>query len=101
MPGSNAPPALLGVIQDVEEEVAGRMVPAKRAVLLLSVSWALREAIKRVRPGARVQAKRGHTIERVEGGLHAMSQWLLVTTLDLSFLRIEYEGAERLAAVLG
>jgi len=34
-------------------EVAGRMVPAERAVLLFSVSRAMRAAIKRVRPAAR------------------------------------------------
>ena len=93
--------ALLGALQEMPEEVARRIVPAERAVMLLSVSRAMREAIKRVRPVARVKVKMLQTMERVEGGLPAMSQWLLVTTLDLSFLRIEYEGAERLAAVLG
>ena len=55
------------------------MVPAERAVMLLSVSRAMSKAIKRVRPAARVMAKRGQAIERVEGGLPTMSQWLLVT----------------------
>ena len=94
---------LLGALQEMQEEVARRIVPAERAVLLLSVSRTMREAIKRLRPAARVKvkAKGGQTIERVEGGLPTMSLWLLVTTLDLSFRSIEDEGAGRLAAMLG
>ena len=96
------PPALLlGALQDVEEEVAVRMVPAERAVMLLSVSRAARAAMERVRPAARVKAKGEQGIETVEGGLCAFLRWCRVTMLELSRQGIRAEGVARLAAVLG
>jgi hypothetical protein len=88
--------ALLGV-----KEMAGRIIPAERAVLLLSVSREVREAVESVRPAAQVKAKRGQGMETVESGLSALSRWCRITALDLSSLSIEAEGAGRLAAVLG
>ena len=49
--------------------------------------------MERVRPAARVRAKRGQGIDQVEGGLRAMAQWCRITALDLSFLSIGAEGA--------
>lgn len=95
------PSTLLGALQDFQEETAVRIVPAERAVLLLGVSRAVRAAMERVRPVARVTAKRGQGIDEVEDGLRAMSPFFRVTALDLSFLRIGADGTGRLAAVLG
>ena len=65
---SDAPLALcrtlLGALQNMQEEVAVRMVPAGRTVMLLSVSRAARAAMQRVRPAARVRAKRGQATEQ-------------------------------------
>ena len=90
---SPAPIGLLGALQDIEEEMAGRIVPAERAVLLLSVSRAFRAAMKRVRPPAQVKAKRGLRIcsRIVDSGLRSIAHWCRVTALDLSSLSIRHE----------
>ena len=121
-------PPLLRALQDTEEEVARRMVPAGRAVMLLRVSKTVRAAVRGVRPAAWVWVRRNQPRASVEAGVLGLVQWscvialdlrdvweaegdgarpaallprcLMITGLDLGWKELVAEGAARLAEVL-
>ena len=51
--------ALVMVLETMEEELAIRVIPEDRSVMLLQVSKTMRTAMQRVRPPAMIKVKRG------------------------------------------
>ena len=97
--------ALVRALETMEEELAIRVIPEERSVMLLQVSKTMRTAMQRVSPPAMIIAKlnRGQAIltESVKNAMLDMMKWCRITTITLSNARIGAEGAGRLAAVLG
>ena len=87
----------------MEEELAIRVIPAERSVMLLQVSKTMRTAMQRVSPPAMIKAKKGQTYltESMQSAMLDMMKWCRITAIDLSNATIRAEGAGRLAAVLG
>ena len=87
----------------MEEELAIRVIPGERSVMLLQVSKTMRTAMQRVSPPAMIKANKGHTFltESVKNAILGMMKWCRITTINLSNATIRAEGAGRLAAVLG
>ena len=87
----------------MEEELAIRVIPEERSVMLLQVSKTMRTAMQRVRPPAMIKVKKGQTLltESVKKAILDMMKWCRITAINLSNARIGDEGAGRLAAVLG
>ena len=87
----------------MEEELAIRIIPAERSVMLLQVSKTMRTAMQRVSPPAMIKVKKGQTLltESIQGAMLDMMKWCRITTINLSNATIRAEGAGRLAAVLG
>ena len=54
-------PALVRALETMEEELAIRMIPGERCVMLLQVSKTMRTAMQRVSPPAMIKAKEGET----------------------------------------
>jgi len=94
------PSALVRALEAMEEELARRVIPGERSVMLRQVSKAMRTAMERVRPPVRIKVKRGQRTESVEKGIVDMTRWCRITAIDLSKAWIGAEGAGRLAAVL-
>jgi hypothetical protein len=99
-PGASA---LVRVLETMEEELAIRVIPQERSVMLLQVSKTMRTAIQRVSPPAMIKIKKGQTFltESVQSAMLDMMKWCRITALNLSNATIGDEGAGRLAAVLG
>ena len=95
--------ALVRVLETMEEELAIRVIPEERSVMLLQVSKTMRTAMQRVSPPAMIKVKKGHTFltESVQSAMLDMMKWCRITTINLSNATIRAEGAGRLAAVLG
>ena len=95
--------ALLRVLETMEEELAIRVIPGERSVMLLQVSKTMRTAMQRVSPPAMIKVKKGQIFltESVKDAILDMMKWCRITVIDLSNATIRAEGAERLAAVLG
>ena len=95
--------ALVRALETMEEELAIRMIPGERSVMLLQVSKTMRTAMQRVSPPAMIKVKKGHTFltESVKNAILDMMKWCRITAIDLSNAKIRAEGAGRLAAVLG
>ena len=101
--GGSAPSELARALEVVEVEVARRIVPAERAVMLRRVSRSMRAAMEVIKPAGVIRVKRGQGEEEVTASLVRMMQWCRITALNLSGTgwRLGREGMERLAAVLG
>ena len=85
----------------MEEELARKVIPPERAVMMRQVSKTVRTAIGRVKPAVIIKVKQNQGMERVEEGMREMVRWARITVIDLDGCKIEGEGAGRLAAVLG
>ena len=85
----------------MEEELARRVIPAERAVMMRQVSKTVRTAMGRVQPPAMIKVKKNQGMERVAEGLREMTRWARITAIDLADCQMKAEGAGRLAAVLG
>ena len=95
-------PALVSALETMEEELAIRVIPEERSVMLLQVSKTMRTAMQRVSPPAMIQKKKGETFTRsIQGAILDMMKWCRITALDLSYTNINADGMGRLAAVLG
>ena len=93
--------ALVRVLETMEEELAIRIIPGERSVMLLQVSKTMRTAMQRVRPPAMIKVKRGQRPESVENAMLNMMKWCRITAIDLFDANIKADGVGRLAAVLG
>ena len=51
---------LVKALETMEEELAIRVIPAERSVMLLQVSKTMRTAMQRVSPPAMIKVKKGH-----------------------------------------
>ena len=78
----------------MEEELAIRVIPEERSVMLLQVSKTMRTAMQHVSPPAMITVKRGQRPESVKNAMLNMMKWCRITALDLSNARIRAEGAE-------
>ena len=85
----------------MEEELARRVIPAERAVMMRQVSKTVRTAMGRVQPTAMIKVKKNQGMKRVEVGMREMTRWARITILDLDGCKIQGAGAGRLAAALG
>ena len=96
-------PALVSALETMEEELAIRVIPEERSVMLLQVSKTMRTAMQRVSPPAMIKVKKGQTFltKSIQGAMLDMMKWCRITALNLSNATIRAEGAGRLAAVLG
>ena len=92
--------ALVRALEAVEKELARRIIPGERSVMLRQVSRPMRAAMERVRPPALIKVKRGQRAQTVERGMLDMTQWGRITAIVLSNVEIGAAGAARLAAVL-
>ena len=103
MTASTAPSALvMRALETMEEELAIRVIPEERSVMLLQVSKTMRTAMQRVSPPAMITVKQGQTFltESVQSALLDMMKWCRITAINLSNAPIGAEGAGGLAAVL-
>ena len=93
--------ALVRALETMEEELAIRVIPGERSVMLLQVSKTMRTALQRVSPPAMIKVKAGQQPGSVQTAILHMIKWCRITAIDLSNATIRAEGAGRLAAVLG
>ena len=95
--------ALVRALETMEEELAIRIIPEERSVMLLQVSKTMRTAMQRVSPPAMIKVKKGQTLltESVQSAMLDMMKWCRITAINPSNATIRAEGAGRLAAVLG
>ena len=100
MTSPTCPSALVRALEAMEEELARRIIPGERCMMLRQVSKTMRTAMERVRPPVMIKVKRRQRTESVEKGIMDMTRWYRITAIDLSNARIGAEGAGRLAAVL-
>ena len=100
-PGVSNLSALVRVLETMEEELAIRVIPGERSVMLLQVSKTMRTAMQRVRPPAMIQVKRGQRPESVKNAMLNMMKWCRITAIELLNANIQADGVGRLAAVLG
>ena len=86
----------------MEEELAIRLIPQERSVMLLQVSKTMRTAMQRVSPPAMIKVKKGQTLltESVQSAMLDIMKWCRITAINLSNATIRAAGAGRLAAVL-
>ena len=66
----------------MEEELARRVMPAERAVMMRQVSKTVRTAMGRVKPPAMIKVKKNQGMKRVEEGIRAMTRWARITILN-------------------
>ena len=87
----------------MEEELAIRVIPEERSVMLLQVSKEMRTAMQRVSPLAMIKVKKGQTFltKSIQSAMLDMMKWCRITAINLSNATIGAEGAGGLAAVLG
>ena len=100
--GGSAPWELARALEVVEVEVARRIVPAERAVMLRRVSRSMRAAMEVIKPAGVIRVKRGQGEEEVTASLVRIMQWCQITSLILCDIgwTLGREGMERLASVL-
>ena len=98
----NAPSELVRALEAIEVDVARRIVPAQRAVMLRLVSKSIRAAMGAIKPAGMIKVKGRQGEEEVSAGLVRMMQWCRITILILSGTgwTLGTEGMERFAAVL-
>ena len=87
--------ALVRALEAMEEELARRVIPGERSMMLRQVSKTTRTAMERLMPPVRIKVKRGQRTESVEKGILDMTRWCRITAIDLSNVRIGDEGAGR------
>ena len=82
-PGASA---LVRALETMEEELASRVIPEERSVMLLQVSKTMRTAMQRVSPPAMIKVKEGETFltESVKNAMLDMMKWCRITTINLS-----------------
>ena len=85
----------------MEEELAIRVIPEERSVMLLQVSKTMRTAMQRVSPPAMIKVKKGQRPESVTNAMLNMMKWCRITAINLSYTNIQADGVGRLAGVLG
>ena len=102
MTASTGVSALVRALETMEEELAIRVIPEERSVMLLQVSKTMRTAMQRMSPPAMIKVKNGQTFltESIQSAMLDMMKWCRITTINLSNATIGAEGAGRLAAVL-
>ena len=70
----------------MEEELAIRVIPEERSVMLLQVSKTMRTAMHRVRPPAMIKVKQGQRTESVKNAMLNMMKillkWCRITAID-------------------
>ena len=93
--------ALVRVLETMEEELAIRVIPEERSVMLLQVSKTMRTVMRRVSPPALIKVKQGQRPESVKNAMLNMMKWCRITAIDLFNANIQADGVGRLAAVLG
>ena len=100
MTASTGPSALVMALETMEEELAIRVIPKERSVMLLQVSETMRTAMQRIRPPAMIKIKRGKP-ERPESenAMLNLMKWCRIT--HLSYKDIQAAGIKSLATVLG
>ena len=103
MTASTGPSALVRALESLEEELAIRVIPEERSVMLLQVSKTMRTAMQRVSPPAMIKVRKGQTFltKNIQSAILDMMKWCRITAINLSNARIGAEGAGGLAAVLG
>ena len=85
----------------MEEELAIRVIPEERSVMLLQVSKTMRTAMQRVSPPAMIKVKQGQRPETLKHAMLNMMKWCRITTIHLIDANIQDDGVNKLAAVLG
>ena len=89
-------------LETMEGDLAIRVIPGERIVMLLQVSKTMRTAMQRVSPPAMIDVKRGQRPESVKNAMLNMMKWCRITTIRGRFGKtIQADGVGRLAAVLG
>ena len=80
----------------MEEELAIRLIPEERSVMLLQVSKTMRTAMQRVSPPAMIKVKRGQRPESVKNAMLNMMKWCRITAIaiDLSDEDIQAKGGD-------
>ena len=78
------PSALARGLEELEEQLVWRVIPAKRAVMMQQVSKTVRTAMERVKPPAMVKEKKTQGMERVDEGTREMTRWARITDIDLA-----------------
>jgi hypothetical protein len=69
MTASTGVSALVRALETMEEELAIRVIPEERSVMLLQVSKTMRTAMHRVRPPAMIKVKQGQRTESVKNAM--------------------------------
>ena len=87
----------------MEEELAIRVIPEERSVMLLQVSKTMRTAMHRVRPPAMIKVKQGQRTESVEleNAILDMMKCCRITAIHIFNANMKADGVGRLAPVLG
>ena len=85
----------------MEEELAIRVIPEERSVMLLQVSKTMRTAMHRVRPPAIIKVKQGQRTESVKKAILDMMKWCRITAIHIFNANMKAAGVGRLAPVLG
>ena len=84
MTASTGLSALVMALETMEEELAIRLIPQERSVMLLQVSKTMRTAMQRVSPPAMITVKPGQRPESVKNAMLNMMKWCRITAIDLS-----------------
>ena len=92
-PGASA---LVRALETMEEELAIRVIPEERAVMLLQVSKTMRTAMRRVSPPAMIKVRQGQRPESVKNAILNMMKWCRITAIaiDLSDEDIQAKGGD-------
>ena len=91
--------ALVRVLEALEEELAIRVIPEERSVMLLQVSKTMRTAMQRVSPPAMIKVKKGQTFltESVQSAMLDMMKWCRITAIHIVNANMKDDGVGRLA----
>ena len=92
MTASTGLSALVRALETMEEELAIRVIPEERSVMLLQVSKTMRTAMQRVSPPAMIKVKRGQRPESVGNAMLNMMKWCRITAIDLSYTTLHLTG---------
>ena len=87
--------ALVRALETMEEELAIRVIPEERSVMLLQVSKTMRTAMQRVSPLAMIKVKKGQTFltKSIQSAMLDMMKWCRITAINLSNATIKAEGS--------
>ena len=69
MTSPTCPSALVRALEAMEVELARRVIPGERSIMLRQVSKTTRTEMERVRPPVMIKVKRGQRTESVEKGI--------------------------------